>query len=205
MSPPSGLDAFLAAIAQQESGGNYGDVNSGSGALGKYQVMPDNVADWTRRALGRSETPDQFLHDPSAQEAVARTILGGYYSQYGAAGAAAMWYSGQPDPTKTYGSPSVAEYVKEVLARLTGGGTSTTPQGPGVQPALGLGDVTGWNAVSGAISGFAGDIKNLVIATPFLAAGIALVVVGVVRASGNVGKSLGQKAKQAASVAAMAA
>lgn len=127
------LDEFLAAERQQESGGNYQDVNSSSGALGAYQVMPANVASWTERALGHSDTPQEFLHSDPDQDAVARTVLGGYFAKYGAAGAAAEWYSGQPDPTKTYGNPPVYEYVREVLARIgkagsvSGGSSTATP------------------------------------------------------------------------------
>ena len=117
--------SFLWAIKQQESGGSYSIRNPSSGALGAYQVMPENVPDWTKQALGRSLSPTQFLADPSAQEAVANTILGGYYDRYGADGAAAMWYSGQPDPNKTYGNPSVRDYVREVLDRMS----STSPVG----------------------------------------------------------------------------
>lgn len=111
--------SFLWAIKQQESGGNYNSVNSGSGALGAYQVMPENVASWTQQALGHSLSASQFLNNPSAQDAVANNILGGYYDKYGSDGAAAMWYSGQPDPTKTYGSPSVSDYVNQVKSRMT--------------------------------------------------------------------------------------
>jgi hypothetical protein len=110
--------SFLWAIKQQESGGNYNSVNSSSGALGAYQVMPANVASWTQQALGYSLSPQQYLSNPGAQDAVANTILGGYYDKYGAGGAAAMWYSGQPDPNKTYGDPPVYDYVKEVLGRM---------------------------------------------------------------------------------------
>lgn len=111
--------SFIWAIKQQESGGDYNVVNSSSGALGAYQVMPSNVSEWTRKALGKSLSPQQYLSDPTAQDRVADTILGGYYDQYGARGAAAMWYSGQPDPNKTYGTPSVADYVNEVVNRMT--------------------------------------------------------------------------------------
>lgn len=111
--------SFLWAIKQQESGGDYNSVNSSSGALGAYQVMPANVASWTNQALGYSLSPQQFLSNPSAQDAVANVILGGYYDQYGAAGAAAEWYSGQPDPTKQYGNPTVEEYANQVVSRMT--------------------------------------------------------------------------------------
>ena len=118
MASTSTVAQFLYAERMQESGGHYSDVNSSSGALGAYQVMPANVASWTQQALGKVLTAAEFLASPSAQNAVAEKILGGYYAKYGAAGAAAMWYSGQPDPTKTYGDPPVYQYVQDVLAKM---------------------------------------------------------------------------------------
>lgn len=146
--------AFLWAIGQQESGGNYSSVNSGSGALGKYQVMPANVASWTKAALGHSLTPQQYLSNPAAQDAVANKILGGYYDKYGAKGAAAMWYSGQPDPTKTYGNPPVWKYVQDVTGRMssyspTGG---STPVANTADPALSLKDIPGLGDVGGSLA-----------------------------------------------------
>lgn len=139
------MDAFLYAIRKQESGGNYKIVNSSSGALGAYQIMPYHVADWTKQAIGHSLTAQQYLADPAAQDAVARVILGGYYSKYGPAGAAAMWYSGQSNPNKTYGNPPVYKYVASVLAIMgtsaaasAGGldsGVYTTPSGGTATPA----------------------------------------------------------------------
>lgn len=117
--PASSLDSFLWAIAQMESGGNYKARNPG-GALGKYQVMPANVASWTKQALGHSLTPEQFYNSPSAQEAVAHKILGGYYQKYGAAGAAAAWFSGSPNynSNASDGNTTVKNYVKTVLALM---------------------------------------------------------------------------------------
>lgn len=126
----SSLDAFLWAISQEESGGRYLKWPGGNKAIGKYQVMPGNVADWTQRALGHSLTPQQYADSPSAQEAVARTVLGGYYQKYGAAGAAAMWFSGQPNPNSTAsdGNTDVRGYVRNVLSLMgrapAGGGSS---------------------------------------------------------------------------------
>lgn len=125
----SSLDAFLWAISQEESGGRYLPWKGGNTAIGKYQVMPGNVANWTQEALGHSLTPSQYANSPSAQEAVARKILGGYYQQYGAAGAAAMWFSGQPNPNSTAsdGNTDVRGYVSNVLSLMgrapAGGGT----------------------------------------------------------------------------------
>jgi hypothetical protein len=135
------LDQFLWAERDQESGGNYSAVNSSSGALGAYQVMPSNVPDWTTKALGHPVSTSEFLDSPADQDAVARTILGGYYSEYGAAGAAAEWYSGQPDPTKTYGDPPVWQYVQDVLAKM------------GSAPAGGVGSDSGSTSPADDTSG----------------------------------------------------
>lgn len=109
---------FLNAERQQESGGNYRIVNPGSGALGAWQVMPSNLPDWLAAAGLPPMTAQQFLYDDAAQNRVAWVILGGYYDTYGPAGAAAMWYSGQSDPNKTYGDPPVYQYVDDVLALM---------------------------------------------------------------------------------------
>lgn len=115
------LNQLLAGIRDQESGGSYTIVNS-IGAMGAYQVMPENLATWTREALGHTLTKSQFLASPADQDKVARYVIGGYYSKYGAQGAASMWYSGQPDYTKTYGNPPVYQYVKDVIAKALGTG-----------------------------------------------------------------------------------
>lgn len=147
--------SFLWAVKQQESGGDYSVVNSSSGAIGAYQVMPSNVASWTKQALGYSLTPAQFRGNPAAQDAVANSILGGYYDQYGARGAAAMWYSGQPDPSKTYGDPPVYKYVNDVLSKMTSQSpvTNTSPSTP--VPADLTTDLGGMLA-----EGLAGGIKS---------------------------------------------
>lgn len=122
--PKGDFGKFLRAIAQQESGGNYGDVNSSSGALGKYQIMPGNIPSWSREILGHSITAQQFLHSRALQEKIAQGKLGKYYRQYGAQGAASAWYSGSPTKWKTStgtqagGYPSVRAYVNQIMKRM---------------------------------------------------------------------------------------
>lgn len=142
----SGFEAFLWALTQQESGGNYGAVGPwvhGDRAYGRYQVMGANVPSWTARYYGRRLTPSQYLHNRAAQDAVVRGVLGGYYKKYGARGAAAMWYSGQPNPNKSYGNPPVYKYVSSVMSRASryrgqstagSGGSSSFSAGPGWSP-----------------------------------------------------------------------
>ena len=131
------LAQLLAGVRQVESGGNYSVVN-GIGAVGAYQVMKANIPSWTKKALGYSMTWQQFRDSRAAQDKVAQVILGGYYAKYGAAGAASMWFSGQPNPnsSRSDGGNTVSQYVAKVLAAAGGssgvsggrGGTRVTPQ-----------------------------------------------------------------------------
>jgi hypothetical protein len=107
---------FIWAEEQQESSHNYKAVNPDSGALGIAQVMPANLPGWAKECGLPQISPQGFLDDPSYQNKMVWCILGGYYDTYGAAGAASMWYSGQPNPNEKYGQPSVRDYVNDVLA-----------------------------------------------------------------------------------------
>jgi hypothetical protein len=140
------FEQFFWSIAQQESGSNYGALGvwtGGDRAYGKYQVMGDNVPGWTKAYYGKSLTPNQFLNNPAAQEAVARGKLKSLYNQYGDRGAAAAWYSGNPnlsESTKSqYGGPSIKSYVDQVISRAGGapaGAGSFTKSGGVVVPEL---------------------------------------------------------------------
>lgn len=119
------LDQLLYGVRRVESGGNYSVVNS-IGAVGAYQVMKANIPSWTQRALGHSMSWQAFRNSRAAQDAVARYILGGYYRKYGAAGAASMWFSGQPNPNSraSDGGNTVRQYVNKVLSASGGGSIS---------------------------------------------------------------------------------
>lgn len=107
---------FIWAEEQQESGHNYKAVNPGSGALGIAQVMPENLPGWSKECGLPQISPESYLDNPDYQNKLIWCILGGDYDKYGPAGAAAAWYSGQPDPHATYGDPPVYVYVNDVLA-----------------------------------------------------------------------------------------
>ncbi|MGW2513654.1 hypothetical protein ACWC0A_30520 [Streptomyces scopuliridis] len=133
------FEAFLWALTQQESGGNYGAVGvwvGGDRAYGRYQVMGANIPSWTKKYYGRSLTPTQYLNNRAAQDAVVRGVLGGYVKKYGYRGAASAWYSGNPNlhnSTRSQpGGPSIKGYVDSVMNRAagyTGGGGSTGGSG----------------------------------------------------------------------------
>lgn len=131
------FNQFFNAIAKQESGGNYkavGVLVKGDRAYGKYQVMGANIPSWTEKYWHERLTPQQFLNNPMAQEGVAYGMLKSYFDKYGAEGAAAMWYSGQSNPNKTYGNPPVYKYVQQVMQKAgadSGAAPSGAPGGGG--------------------------------------------------------------------------
>ena len=84
-------EAFINAIAGQESGGSYNAENSDTGAYGKYQIVPENWPAWAEEAGIGADAP----RTPENQEIVARFKLGQYYDKYGARGAAIAWYGGE--------------------------------------------------------------------------------------------------------------
>lgn len=121
----SDLDRLMRAIGEQESSNNYGARNRDSGALGKYQIMPSNLPEWSQEALGRNVGSDEFMANSSLQDSIARYKLGQYLNKYGAAGAAAAWYGGpgsvahmddnNPQPG---GYPSLRAYYEAILRRM---------------------------------------------------------------------------------------
>lgn len=132
---------FRNAIITQESGGSYETINPHSGAIGIGQVMPENVAPWTKQYYGRSLTTHEFRYNQDAQEAVIngrfRDMLA-YYAQQGYAGeimirrAAAEWYGGRgnnhlyDDPTPQYYNgieyPSFRDYTTNIWNMYQQGG-----------------------------------------------------------------------------------
>lgn len=117
------------AVSGKESGGNYravGPTHSKYGrALGKYQVMETNVPSWTKEALGKSLTPDEFLADDKAQDAVFQHRFGGYLSRTGSiADAASMWHSGVPvaqaGNRKDSLGTKTTDYARGVAATVNG-------------------------------------------------------------------------------------
>lgn len=94
--PASGDPAQV--IAGIESGGKYdalGPETKGDRAYGKYQVMGANVPAWTKAHLGQEMTPEQFLQNPQAQDAVFKGQFGQYQNKYGPEGAAKAWFAGE--------------------------------------------------------------------------------------------------------------
>src|ERR1700741_1442207 len=85
----------------ESSGGNYGLIGpptrSGDRAYGAYQVMGNNVPDWTEKHFGQRLTPQQFLQNKAAQDAVFNGEFGSALQKHGnPQDAASVWFSGRP-------------------------------------------------------------------------------------------------------------
>jgi hypothetical protein len=112
---------FASAISNIESGGNYGLLGpitrTGDRAYGKYQVMGANIGPWTKEVLGMPMTPQQFLGNPKAQDAVFQAKFGQYAQKYGPEGAARAWFAGErgmnnPNANDQLGT-TVADYARK--------------------------------------------------------------------------------------------
>lgn len=94
---------FRQAIANIESRGSGGYsalgplTKKGDRAYGRYQVMGDNLPSWTKEALGRQLSPDEFLADSQAQDKVFDHFFGKSVEKYGnPLDAASVWFTGRP-------------------------------------------------------------------------------------------------------------
>ncbi len=89
---------YEGAIGSIESGNNYGILGpvtkSGDRAYGKYQVMGNNIPEWSQEILGTKLTPQQFLASSEAQDAIFHGKFGQYVNKYGPEGAARAWFAG---------------------------------------------------------------------------------------------------------------
>ena len=138
------VDAAMLAISGQESGGNYDSVNADSGALGAFQIMPENWPSWAENAgLGADAPMTQ-----ENQNIVARHKFMEYYKQFGNwRDVAIAWYGGpgavdyseaaKNAPQYYNGNvyPSINEYADSVMERMNkiiddwGGLEEDTPAG----------------------------------------------------------------------------
>jgi hypothetical protein len=92
-------------------------------AMGRYGVIEANVGPWTQAALGQALTPQQFLADKNAQDAVFKHRFGQYVAKYGEEKAARAWYGGEGninnlDATDAHEKLSVRDYGQDYINRL---------------------------------------------------------------------------------------
>lgn len=183
------IEQLLFGIRSNETGGRsnpYQVVNS-IGAHGAYQVMRANIAPWTKEVMGRAYTPAQFLADPAAQDKVAAFRLERDMKKYQSwESAAAIWFSGQPDPSSTAsdGGSTVRQYVdnlRKAMAKWKPGmsvpvSTGVVQAGVGDVLTGGLGDVltsigksvSSWAESFTSVAGVARMLMSLALPTTWI-------------------------------------
>jgi hypothetical protein len=119
----SGGPDYGGAISSIESGGRYDllgpTTKTGDRAYGKYQVMGNNVPQWTKEALGKEMTPQEFLTSPEAQDAVFNTKFGQYVEKYGPEGAAKAWFAGEKGMKNPNAKDQLGTSVQAYADRFT--------------------------------------------------------------------------------------
>ena len=135
----SSPEAYRVAIAAVESRGS-GDYNArgdvienpdsmyyGERALGRYQIMPGNLSDWSKAALGREVSEEEFMASPELQDKIFDHRFGVLVSRYGnARDAASAWFTGGPlsvGGDKSDGNIKGREYVRRFDEALGGLGS----------------------------------------------------------------------------------
>ena len=112
---PPNIDRFMAALGAVESGGRYDAVNSSSGAIGKYQIMPTNWRAWSLKYLGDANAAPT----PANQDTVARRKLTALYGWLGDwASVAHWWLTGDGDTNPNRWSDYSRRYVNKILGLM---------------------------------------------------------------------------------------
>jgi hypothetical protein len=104
---PSMIDIALGALSDVESKGSGGyeaigpvvkkGMYKGQRAYGNYQVMEGNIGPWTEKYYGERLTPEEFLKNPEAQDAVAENVILANWEKYGnIEDAVSVWFTGRP-------------------------------------------------------------------------------------------------------------
>ena len=109
--PPKGLERFREAVGRVESGGDYRARNSGSGAFGKYQIMPANWPGWARSYVGDPNA----AWTPRNQDRVATGKMTALYRWLGSWRRVAYWWLTGSSKTRGWSSHA-RRYVDTVIA-----------------------------------------------------------------------------------------
>jgi hypothetical protein len=128
---PPGINRFMNAIGQIESGGRYNARNARSGAIGKYQIMPSNWPAWAKKYLGDAKAKPT----PQNQERVARAKFIDLWNRLDSWPAVAHWWltgSGERNPSKW--SSYSAKYVAKVIKQMGKASDKAPNPGPTAPP-----------------------------------------------------------------------
>lgn len=125
----SGNKAWRDAIADIESRGSGGYSAVGAAhktlgrPLGRYQIMEANIPSWSKAALGREVTVEEFMENPDIQDAIFDHRFGKYVEKYGEEKAARAWFGGEGGIDKTHrtdvhGKKTIGSYGETFMKGL---------------------------------------------------------------------------------------
>ena len=124
---PPGIDRFLYALGEIESGGSYTARNSITGAYGKYQIMPSNWPAWARLYIGSSTAPQT----PANQERVARGKVTSLYNWLDSwPNVAHWWLTGSGETNHALWSSFSRYYVNKLMAIYQATTSAPAPANP---------------------------------------------------------------------------
>lgn len=87
-------------------------------AYGKYQILDDNIPEWTEEALGEKLTPEEFLNQPKAQDMTAQLRITQLLRWYKPREVAVIWLTGVSNPNPGWEDPlgtNAADYRRKFL------------------------------------------------------------------------------------------
>lgn len=103
LTSPTAMKSYADSIANIESRGSGGysaigpPTRNGDRAYGRYQVMGNNIGDWSEAALGKRLSIDEFMASKEAQDTVFNHKFGQLTNKFGnPQDAASAWLTGQP-------------------------------------------------------------------------------------------------------------
>jgi hypothetical protein len=163
--------------------------------------MGNNIGPWSKEALGRPISAEEFLKNPSMQDQIFQNKFGSYVNQYGPSGAAQAWFGGPGSVGKGGAGADIlgttgTAYVEKFNAALGdasknvgtfGSGlgkigeslsTSFFPSAPSAPPGGGSGGgLFGWlgSIFSPNLSKYAGGIGLYADGTNYAPGGMAIV------------------------------
>lgn len=94
------INQIAQSLGMVESSGNYGAIGKpvkGKNAYGKYQVMEQNIPEWSQKYLGRKISKEEFLNNPELQDKIAMGKINELIAQgRSPQDIASIWLSGRP-------------------------------------------------------------------------------------------------------------
>lgn len=123
------LAKTMAGIASVESPGEKNPytlvgpaTHRGDQALGKYQIMSSNLPAWSKEAIGRVVSRQEFLNNPQLQEQIAgyqlnKSLKAGYSPQ----DTASIWFSGRPQNRAGHARDAFGTTVPQYIRKFNQG------------------------------------------------------------------------------------